>query len=83
MTSEELVGYLRLHGETERALTIGAHINQLLELAGYPEGYVRSVDPERWFNFHIENSEPLIRLAEERLKNPITAKVIPFPGSRI
>lgn len=79
MTPTELLPYLRAHGKTERALTHGSHINQLLELAGHPEGYVQSVDPDGWFNLYLRDSEPLILLAEARLANPPTAKIIPFP----
>lgn len=79
-TPEQLLGYLALHGETERALTRGEHINQLLELAGHPEGYVKSVDPERWFNFYTETSAPLIKLARERLSGKKSAVIIPFPS---
>jgi len=81
MSPKQLLSYLRLHGETERALTVGAHINQLLELAGHPKGYPHSVDPEHWFIFRTQDSAPLIHLAEERLRNPPTAEIIPFPGA--
>ena len=65
MTDAELIGYCDIHCETERALFNDRQINRMLELAGYPDGFVRDVRVG-WYSVHQEMKE-LVRLARERV----------------
>ena len=76
-TDVDLIGYCEIHCQTERALFNGQHVNRMLELAGRPKGYVRSVEPSGFYSIH-ENMARLCQLARERIANPPTAQVIPF-----
>lgn len=66
MTDRELIGYCRIHCTTERALFHADHINRMLALAGYPEGFVKRVDG--WLSVH-EPMRELCDLAEARLQD--------------
>lgn len=68
LTDEQLLGYCALHCRTERALFHSSHLNRMLELAGYPSDYNKSVT-EGWHSVHENTLGPLIRLAEERIRN--------------
>lgn len=86
MTSEDLIRYCDLHCESERALFSGAHINRMLELAGHPEGFVKSVPSDAWISVH-EDMKTLCELARDRIKNigassiQSACKIIQFPAS--
>lgn len=66
-TAEEHVEYCALHCRTERALFNGKHINQMIELAGFPDQHPKSVDPNVWLSLH-DDMEELVKLARENLK---------------
>ena len=61
MTDRELIGYCDIHCESERALFNERQINRMIELAGYPSGFVREVCVG-WYSVHEEMKE-LVRLA--------------------
>jgi hypothetical protein len=65
MTDAELIGYCDIHCETERALFNERQINRMIELAGYPDEFVREVRVG-WYSVHQEMKE-LVRLARERV----------------
>ena len=68
MTDSELIGYCRLHCRTPRALFNGKQVNRMIELAGFPDGWLTDIvdDPEIWIPVHEEMLE-LCDLAEKRL----------------
>lgn len=68
-TDAELIGYCEIHCETERALFAGAHINRMIELAGFPPGFPAAVSPDGFLSAHEEMAE-LCKLARERLASP-------------
>lgn len=63
MTDRELIGYCRLHCQTERALFHRDHVNRVLALAGLSPG--RQILQE-WMSIHEEMTE-LCDLAQARL----------------
>lgn len=63
-----LINYCELHCQTERALFVGKQVNRMLALAGYPEGYVRSVPDTEWISLHSDMAE-LCKLAKRRLQD--------------
>lgn len=65
-TPERLIGYCEIHCETPRALFNGDQINDMLMLAGYPEGFVTSVQSDLWQSVHEPMNE-LCKLARGRL----------------
>lgn len=90
MNDNDLINYCESHCKTERALFSGTDVNRMIELAGYPDDYVRSVDSNQFFSLHFE-MENLVKLARTRLyptglpiegkdQGPLpTAKIIQFP----
>lgn len=97
MNDRDLIGYCEIHCQTERALFKGDDVNRMLQLAGYPEGFVREVPGHQFFSLHDEMEE-LVKLSKARLLKPSssmvidqedpqqkitpTAKVIQFPRKR-
>lgn len=93
MNDRDLIGYCEIHCQTERALFKGDDVNRMIQLAGYPEGFVRQVPGHQFFSLH-EEMEELVKLSRARLVAPCssvvvdqddplqkitpTAKVIPF-----
>jgi hypothetical protein len=67
MTDAELIGYCEIHCETERALFVGAHINRMIALAGFPPGFPAAVPPDEFRSAHEEMAE-LCELARDRIK---------------
>lgn len=67
MTDTDLIDYCDLHCETERALFIGRHVNRMLDLAGKPVGFVRTVPEMKWISMHGSMKE-LCALARERMR---------------
>lgn len=67
LTDAELPGYCAIHCRTERALFHSSHLNRMLTLAGHPEGYFKTV-PEGWHTVRQEHMDPLVELAQQRLK---------------
>lgn len=65
MEDKELIGYCRIHCQTERALFSGTHINRIIALAGYPTHFVREVPPKQFFSMH-EDMKELCDLAEAK-----------------
>ncbi len=65
LTDQELPGYCEIHCRTERALFHSKHLNRMLELAGHPDGYFKTV-PEGFHAVYSETMDPLIKLARER-----------------
>lgn len=94
MNDRDLIGYCEIHCQTERALFKGDDVNRMIQLAGYPEGFVREVPGHQFFSLHDEMEE-LVKLSKARLLKPSSsmvidqedslqkvmpsAKVIPFP----
>jgi hypothetical protein len=62
MTDPELIGYCDIHCESERALFNERQINRMIELAGYPDGFVRDVSIG-WYSVHDE-MKALVRVAQ-------------------
>jgi hypothetical protein len=67
LTDAELPGYCELHCRTERALFHSKHLNRMLELAGHPEDYFKTV-PKGWHIVREHTMDPLVKLARERMK---------------
>ena len=65
-TPENLIGYCEIHCQTERALFSTSQINEMLKVAGYPEGYVREVEGTGFYSMH-ESMEDLCKLARVHL----------------
>lgn len=65
LTDAELPGYCEIHCRTERALFHSRHLNRMLELAGHPPGYHKTV-PEGWHTVRETTMDPLVKLARER-----------------
>ena len=63
-TPERLIGYCEIHCKTPRALFHSNQINDMIKLAGNPEGW-KPVTEERWLSLHEEMAE-LCRLARNR-----------------
>ena len=42
--AESRIGYCELHCQTERALFKGVHVNEMIELAGNPVGWLKVPD---------------------------------------
>ncbi len=72
MDDRQLIGYCALHCETDRALFVGKHVNRMIELAGFPESFVREVPENEWFQVK-EPMEELCKLARERIKGGVVA----------
>ena len=70
MTDEELIGYCELHCTTERALFHVDHLDRMLELAGRPDGYVKTCKDwvTKWYSVHEDEMLPLCNLARERMR---------------
>jgi len=70
MTDLELIGYCDIHCETPRAMFNDAQINRMIELAGFPESFPRTVS-RGWYSLH-EDMKDLVKLARDRLpKSPL------------
>lgn len=71
MTDEELIGYCELHCTTERALFHVDHLDRMLELAGRPDGYVKTCKDwvTKWYSVHEDEMLPLCNLARERMRS--------------
>lgn len=67
LAGDNLIGYCEIHCKTERALFKGIHINEMLELAGFPTNFPKSVDPDQWISVHGEMEE-LCKLARLNLR---------------
>lgn len=67
LTDAELPGYCEIHCRTERALFHSGHLNRLLALAGHPPEYFKTV-PEGWHTVRENTIDPLVKLAQERMK---------------
>lgn len=65
MDDEHLIGYCEIHCKTERALFSDTHINRMIALAGYPQGFPKIVTG--WYSMHEEMQE-LCDLAKDRQK---------------
>lgn len=65
-SAERLIGYCEIHCETPRALFYGKQVNDMLKLAGHPDGWVLEVDENEWFSIHDEMAE-LCKLARAQL----------------
>jgi hypothetical protein len=65
LTDAELPGYCETHCRTERALFHSDHLNRLLALAGYGDTYRM---PEGWHTAREDAIDPLVKLAQERMK---------------
>lgn len=63
MDDLELIGYCEIHCTTERALFAAEHVNRMIELAGYPPGFMRQGG---WVSAHEEMQE-LCDLARARM----------------
>lgn len=75
MNDRDLIGYCEIHCQTERALFKGDDVNRMLQLAGYPEGFVRQVPGHQFFSLHDEMEE-LVKLSKARLVDPSSSMVI-------
>ena len=73
MTDEELIGYCELHCTTERALFHVDHLDRMLELAGRPDGYVKTCKDwvTKWYSVHEDEMLPLCNLARERMRSNV------------
>jgi hypothetical protein len=67
MTDSELLNYCDLHCETERALFSGEHVNRMIALAGYPDNFVHSINPQEWVSLH-DDMKDLCSMARDRLE---------------
>lgn len=68
-TPKELIDYCRLHCQTERSLFNGRQINDMIKLAGNPDGFVDRVDPSYWISVDKESMTELCNLADLRNKS--------------
>lgn len=66
MDDNVLISYCELHSQTERALFSSTHINRMLLLAGFPDGYPRVVSG--WNSVHQPEMQPLVDAARRRQK---------------
>lgn len=66
LTDAELPGYCESHCRTDVALFHSQHLNRLLELAGHPDGYHKTV-PEGWHQVGPNTIDPLVKLARARI----------------
>jgi hypothetical protein len=69
MTDVELIGYCDIHCETPRAMFNDVHINRMIELAGFPADFPRTVS-RGWYSLH-EDMKDLVKLARDRLPKPV------------
>lgn len=83
-TPEDLIGYCEIHCQTERALFSTSQINEMLKVAGHPEGYVREIEGSGFYSMH-ESMEDLCKLARAHLakmKLPPSDNVISLSAYR-
>ena len=64
-TDEQLIGYCQLHCETPRALFHTSHINRILKLANYPEGYPQEPLEDNFVNCDSDCMLPLLKIIKE------------------
>ena len=57
ITDSHLIGYCEIHCKTERALFGSDHVNKMIELAGFPENFLKSVPAGGWYPLHAEMEE--------------------------
>ena len=76
MSDDEFIVYCELHAETDRALFQGKHVNRMLELAGFPNGYPKSIKEDQFVSLHEAMTE-LCRLARLVQKQPHGPKPLP------
>ncbi len=83
MTDEELIGYCELHCTTERALFHVDHLDRMLELAGRPDGYVKTCKDwvTKWYSVHEDEMLPLCNLARERMRSNVELRGGPAVSS--
>ena len=65
MKGEHLIGYCEIHCKTERALFSRQQVNDMIELAGFPEHFVGQIR-QSWISLH-EEMEELCKLARKRI----------------
>ena len=66
MNDDQLIDYCEAHSQTERALFAPIHVNRMLLLAGFLEGYPRVVSG--WRNVFTAEMQPLVDAARRRQK---------------
>jgi hypothetical protein len=67
MNNDDFLGYFELHSRTDRALFHRDQIVRLFELAGRDA----PADLIEWMSVHHEVSDPLVKEARARTKEPV------------
>ncbi|MFA5202788.1 MAG: hypothetical protein WC708_00030 [Lentisphaeria bacterium] len=68
-TDEELIGYCRIHSQTQRALFHEMHVVRMLRMAGREEE-ARSIEEDGmgFYSIHEDEMEPIAAAADEYIK---------------
>lgn len=68
-TDEELIGYCRIHSQTQRALFHEMHVVRMLRMAGREEE-ARSIEEDGmgFYSIHGDEMEPIAAAADEYIK---------------
>ena len=68
-TDEELIGYCRIHSQTQRALFHEMHVVRMLRMAGREEE-AKSIEEDGmgFYSIHEDEMEPIAKAADEYIK---------------